>query len=380
MDKLIVLSGVNMVEGGILTVYRTMIATFSSIPGIKLICLVHDKELFEEFTLLSNVEFREFSHVKSSWLNRLKFEYLTSYKLSKDLNPDAWICLHDISARVKTSKQFVYCHNPSPFYQSTLKDFKYDKTFYLFTKFYKFLYRINIKSNRYIIVQQEWIAEYFNKHFGVDSITVAHPVDNKNAVMGDQVAKEIKPGAKTLVYPAFPRTFKNFEVIIDAMDLIKKYDLGTYNELNIIFTFSKGMTKFGDHIIDECETRHLDKISFIGVQTKNKLNDIYKNESDALIFPSKLETWGLPLSEAKVHNLPILSAGLPYAKETIGTYHQVAFFEPDDAESLAKKLIAYCHGENIFSAEKFVDKSAYLLSPNWLALAKNIVNTLEIQR
>ncbi|RVR18500.1 glycosyltransferase family 1 protein, partial [Citrobacter freundii] len=42
MNKLIVLSGVNMVEGGILTVFRTMITTFSKVSGVRLICLVHD--------------------------------------------------------------------------------------------------------------------------------------------------------------------------------------------------------------------------------------------------------------------------------------------------------------------------------------------------
>lgn len=76
-------------------------------------------------------------------------------------------------------------------------------------------------------------------------------------------------------------------------------------------TFNKGMTKFGDFIIFECERRGLQNIHFIGLKSKEKLDDIYRNETDALIFPSKLETWGLPLSEAKEFKLPILSADLP---------------------------------------------------------------------
>ncbi|HAU4570292.1 TPA: glycosyltransferase family 1 protein, partial [Citrobacter freundii] len=54
MNKLIVLSGVNMVEGGILTVFRTMITTFSKVSGVRLICLVHDVNLFEQFKSQEN--------------------------------------------------------------------------------------------------------------------------------------------------------------------------------------------------------------------------------------------------------------------------------------------------------------------------------------
>ncbi|HAU4507220.1 TPA: glycosyltransferase family 1 protein, partial [Citrobacter freundii] len=127
MNKLIVLSGVNMVEGGILTVFRTMITTFSKVSGVRLICLVHDVNLFEQFKSQENIEFYEYKNIKTGWLKRLKFEYITSFTLSKELNPDAWICLHDMSARVATANQFVYCHNPSPFYQASHLDLKYDR-------------------------------------------------------------------------------------------------------------------------------------------------------------------------------------------------------------------------------------------------------------
>lgn len=377
MDKLIVLSGVNMVEGGILTVYRSMIDTFSKVHGVKLICLVHDIALFNDYVGLPNVEFREYKEIKTSWFKRIKFEYVTSYALSKELKPDAWISLHDMSARVAVSNQFVYCHNPSPFYQSSSVDLKYDRTFYLFTKFYKFLYGINIKANRYVIVQQQWIARYFQKTYGINNIMVARPVAN---IRKDDEHRRtaVEPDSlKRLLYPAFPRTFKNFSVLVEAMDLLKQQQREVYNRIQIRLTFDKGMTKFGDYIIEECERRQLDNICFIGLQSKQWLDEMYRNETDALIFPSKLETWGLPLSEAKAFNLPILCAELPYAHETLGDYGKVAFFPPDDVTHLAEKLTALCEGKNIFSTTSFVDDPAYLVSHSWDALVKNILDSLE---
>lgn len=379
MDKLIVLSGVNMVEGGILTVYRTMIATFSNVPGVKLICLVHDTALFEEYISLPNVEFREYKEIKSGWLKRLKFEYITSYALSKEINPDAWICLHDMSARVATPNQFVYCHNPSPFYHSSAVDLKYDRTFFLFTKFYKFLYGLNIKANRYVIVQQEWIAKYFQKTYGIRNLLVARPVSDAAPVHETARLTAASSGAKSLLYPAFPRTFKNFSVLVEAMDLLKQQQRDVYDGLQILLTFDKGMTRFGDFIIEECEKRQLNNIRFIGLQSKTRLDEMYRHESDALIFPSKLETWGLPLSEAKAFGLPILSAELPYAHETIGDYDKVAFFAPDNAQQLADKLAAFYHGQNIFTATSYVDDPAFLVSHSWDALAQHILNSLDVK-
>lgn len=376
MNKLIVLSGVNMVEGGILTVFRMMIETFHKIPNVRLICLVHDISLFKEFSALDHIEFYEYKNVKSSWFGRLKFEFFTSYALSKKINADAWVCLHDISARVVTDHQFVYCHNPAPFYKSSFIDIKYDLKFFLFTKFYKYLYRINIKSNKYVIVQQEWIAKYFKKSYGINNLLVARPVVDSNNQMINTRCKPLTTKTKKIIYPAFPRTFKNFRIILDAMGYLKKHESQVYNTLNILLTFEKNMTKFGNKIIEECERREINNIHFIGLQSKKRLDDLYFNEADALIFPSKLETWGLPLSEAKYFNLPIMAADVPYAHETIGKYDKVVFFRPDSPQELAEQLVSFSQDKNIFHPTNFTNDSACVVSPSWSALVEKILNTL----
>ena len=131
--KKIVLSGVNMTEGGILTIYKNVISILRTDCKIQVYCLVHDKKLFEEFIGLENFHFLEFPSIKSSWFKRIWFEFVTSETIRKEIQPDVWFCLHDITARVKATKQYVYCHNPSHFYQEKLSDFFIDKKFFLFT-------------------------------------------------------------------------------------------------------------------------------------------------------------------------------------------------------------------------------------------------------
>ena len=38
------------------------------------------------------------------------------------------------------------------------------------------MYKINIKSNNYVIVQQEWIRKKFEETFGINNVIVALPV------------------------------------------------------------------------------------------------------------------------------------------------------------------------------------------------------------
>ena len=57
-----------------------------------------------------------------------------------------------------------------------------------------------------------------------------------------------------------------------------------------------------------------------------------------MIFPSKLETWGLPISEFKQFDKPIIVSDLPYAKETVNSYDKVSFFDPTNALELSAKM------------------------------------------
>ena len=97
----IVISGVNMVDSGILSIFQEMIIAFGKRDDVKVICLVNNKQLFSHVTS-NNIKYIEFSHIKKSWLNRLFFEFITSFLLSKRIKADLWICLHDITANVIT--------------------------------------------------------------------------------------------------------------------------------------------------------------------------------------------------------------------------------------------------------------------------------------
>ena len=121
-------------------------------------------------------------------------------------------------------------------------------------------------------------------------------------------------------YPLIARSFKNVEYIAQAIQLLPD---SVKSKIQVHLTFEKGDSNYANFIINN---NSIDQFYFVG---KISLEEVfgYYQAMDCLLFPSKLETWGLPLSEAKGFDKPILAANLPYTKETVGNYDKVSFFD-----------------------------------------------------
>ena len=332
--KKIVFSGINLFEGGTISIFYESLdyACQNLLNEYEIIALVYKKELFEKYK--DKITILEFPNSRKNYLFRLYYEYIYFYFKFKDLNIYLWISLHDLTPNVKSVKKVVYCHNPMMFYNMNIKDFmKYPKL-YFFSKFYKYFYRINIKSNNYVIVQQEWIRKKFKKIFNINNVIVALPV-NSNEISEVKIINEDKDKI-SFIYPAFPRFFKNFEVICEA---VKKLEEDNINDFKVYLTIDGSENNYSREIIDKYS--YLKTIFFLGIQNKSDIMTLYE-EVSCMIFPSKLETWGLPISEFKYYNKPMFISDLEYAHETVGDYPKICFFNPDSPIELAnlmKKII-----------------------------------------
>ena len=65
-----------------------------------------------------------------------------------------------------------------------------------------------------------------------------------------------------------------------------------------------------------------------------------------------LETWGLPISEFKAFDKPMLLADLKYAHEALGDYELVKFFNPNDFTTLANYMNLLIDNELKFDTNK----------------------------
>lgn len=351
--KNIVISGVNIVAGGMLSVFKDCLLEATKYLDLyKITVFVHRKELFAEFD--QRFEFIECPKAKTSWFWRCYYEYRWFKKYSQDKDIYFWLSLHDMSPLVKADFQAVYCHNSAPFYKMPYKDYFIDFKVTLFTLFYKFLYRINIYSNRYIIVQQEWMRHKFQELFKLDNIIVAHPC--RELILVEQVDSEL--ANNTFIYPTLPSVYKNIEVICEAIQCLKDIDI------KVLITIDGTENAYAKKIV--AKYGHNPNLRFIGLQPRSKIFEYY-SQVTGMIFPSKLETWGMPLSEFASTKKPIIAVDKEYARETLSGYERVQFFPENDYIKLAsilKELVI----DKTFATEIAMVKNEEPFAKNWREL------------
>lgn len=331
------ISAVNLIEGGPLTVLRDCLgAAFETISDQwEIIVLVHDRQLVETRPGLQVIEF---PLAKQSWFLRLYYEWWYFRQLSKQLKPDLWLSLHDITPRVISRRQAVYCHNPSSFYQISLREAWLEPKFFLFNLFYRHLYGCGIARNRHVIVQQVWLRNEFQRLYGLSKVVVAYPqvVPKPLPLIGSHKKDENQP--LVFLYPALPRVFKNIEMICEAVRILSVEGISGFE---VRLTLDGSENRYASWL--KKKYSGIPGIAFIGRQNQTQMAEQYL-ASDCLLFSSRLETWGLPISEAKSYGIPMLVADLPYAHETVGSYDRVCFFNPNDAKTLASLMMYFIEG------------------------------------
>lgn len=347
MKKKIILSGVNLFQGGTLIILKDNLKYLNDFLSneFDVIALVHKKDLFCPIEF-DKIRFLEFPSSRNSYLIRLYLEYYYFKIISKKLNPYLWFSLHDISPNVSAQIRAVYCHNATPFKKILISDLFFQPVLFLFSIFYKFLYLININKNDFIVVQQNWIRKEFYNMFNLyeNKILVCYPEHNliNNEIISNNENIIDEARSFTFFYPALARPFKNFEVIGEAIKLLQSKGIDNFR---VLVTIDGNENNYSKYIFNKY--KKLKNFEFLGMITYQEVTKYYKL-SDALLFPSTLETWGLPISEFKSFDKPVVVSKLPYAFETVGNYDKVLFFDPLNAQELADKITSLIKGNVVF--------------------------------
>lgn len=364
--KTIVVSAVNLNIGGTLTILRECLSYLSVLAreeDYRIVALVHKKEL----ALYDNIEYIEIPWSKKRWINRLWCEYITMKSISKQLAPiSLWLSLHDTTPNVIAERQAVYCHNPFPFLKWKWKDIIYNYKIVLFAWLSYFIYRIHIKRNNYVIVQQEWIRKAFETMLPLSqSQIIVAPPEKKPSVQ----AKPSKTNdLYTFLYASSPNIHKNFELICQAAQLLEK-EIGE-GQFKVILTVKGTENKYAQWLYKQWGA--VSSIEFHGFMDKKTLYQHY-SMVDCLLFPSRIETWGLPISEFAPYNKPMLLADLPYAYETAAGSKQTAFFNPERPEELKSMMLQLLTSDKNFLKEVEKREIEEPKAENWEELFERLM-------
>lgn len=338
LRRTVVVSAVNLRKGGTLTILRQCLEYLSLQADCRVVALVHSRSLCD----YPGIEYIEIPWSVKSWFLRLWCEYVTMNRISREMAARdgkvwMWLSLHDTTPRVVAEHQEVYCHTSFPFMKIRLRDWFMDPKIPLFAMMTRWAYRINIRRNDSIIVQQNWFADAMSSMLGVprEKFRVIPP--SRQGLPLVQAAP--LPGICTFLYVSTPDCHKNFETLCEAARLLES-DGGLRRPFRIILTVKGDENRYARWLYRRYSD--LETVDFHGLMPKTELAESYAS-ADCLVFPSRIETWGLPISEfidVKTRldmKAEVIVPDLPYAHET-SEGAEVEFFPPEDAHVLKELM------------------------------------------
>ncbi|MFC3353468.1 glycosyltransferase family 4 protein [Sphingobacterium zeae] len=368
MSKTIVISAVNLVEAGPLAILRQCLACLSALAqsgDYRVIALVYKRSLAD----FPHIEYIETQWPKKRWVNRLWYEYVSMRSIAKEIGPVyLWFSLHDTSPSVMAERRAVYCHNAFPFYRWKAHDLFFAPKIALLALFSTYIYKPNIRRNNYLVVQQQWLREAFHRLFAVPAANIIVAPPELSAKQHAVCQKEEAPGVFSFVFAGSPNSHKNFEVICRAAALLEQQDTVPFT---VHLTVKGDENTYAQWL--HRKWGHLQSLHFMGFVSRMELEDYYAG-SDCLIFPSKAESWGLPITEFSAYGKPMLLADLPYAHDTAAGSKWVSFFNPDDPSALAAQMSALMRGDRSFLKTVPKETLAQPFALNWTDLFHTLLN------
>lgn len=296
-------------RGGAYSILKQFI---NHIPQNDLNWIIFVPQEFDYLPISSNIKIIKQS-VSKSFIKRLSWDFSGLNKFLKNINikPIANISLQNTGFRtIKGIPNFIYYHQSLPFYSQKWNPFKRgERTAWFYKNIYPFAVRLFLSKVTKILVQLDFIKEGFRKCFN-------HPEDNIKIFSPEiSLPKSIKdknlPTDKiNLIYPTHDNSYKNNEMLINAVG-----NLG--DNYNLFLTLNSNENSSNIH--------------YLGHIPQEEIFAYYK-ACDALVFPSYIETFGLPLAEAAMLGVPIIAADIPYAREVLDGYNGVKFVKFDDLQ------------------------------------------------
>jgi glycosyltransferase involved in cell wall biosynthesis len=172
----------------------------------------------------------------------------------------------------------------------------------------------------------------------------------------------------TFIFPTFPRPFKNLELVCKAVKILNQRKVENFS---VLITISGTENLYSKRIYRRY--RNLKNLFFIGRKQRSEIYEFYA-KSDCLLFPSKLETWGLPISEFKLFDKPIFVSNLPYAHETLNGYDKAYLFDIFDEIKLADAMELFVlDSENFSYSQVGVTDKLFDEVNSWKSLFKTLI-------
>ena len=266
---------------------------------------------------------------RNSLISRIYIEYWLFRNVNCD---DLVLCFGNLPPLFKLKgKVFTYLQNRYLVDKSAIFYLKKSKRLLLALQklwLYLLLYRSN-----YYIVQTETMKRLLLENFAKTPTILVWPFssfqsNNYNYNLIPRISKAC------FIYPASGEPHKNHINLIKAWIILGKKSFYPKLVLTVDKNIYPDLLKY---INDSKKTFNLN-IENIGIVSSEVLQQAYR-QSQALIFPSLLESFGLPLLEASFYCLPLLTSEMDYTRD-LGLKISESF-DPKSPLSISRAIMRF---------------------------------------
>lgn len=313
----------------------------------------NDRNLYCIFVDTDYVEIKHYPNIQyihvdtRSWRKRIVWDEFGCKKQINKLgvNPSLIISFQNMGVKYdKDIPQLIYYHQSLLLFPKKWSFFKkQERLFFLYKHIYSQFVSRSIHPNVSFVVQIPSIKEAFLKRFPVRTERVyVIPPEIQTIDYNEISVIEFIDGKKHFIYPATPHLYKNHVLLLHALRLIKQKNNHLFSQIRLHVTLQENNDI---HLKEQADKLGVnDAIVYEGVIPFEQLLSYYKS-MHALLFPSYIETFGLPLLEAAGVGIPIVASDLPYVHDVIGEYAGVFYCDYQDAEAWASAIEMICKGE-----------------------------------
>jgi glycosyltransferase involved in cell wall biosynthesis len=298
--------------------------------------------IFSDAEIIFSEQQQNINQIKygtNSYWKRIQWDFggLNKYLIQNKIKPDIIISFQNTGVRINfESRQILYYHHPVALFPNKWSIFKKkERTLYMYKTIYPKIVKILLKYVDVVFVQLYFIKEAFVNLYSFDSnkIFVEYPyvptMDRKS------IPLKLEDEYFHIIFPANSMIYKNHIEIVNALSHLSSDNQEFSQKIRVHFTGFKS----NPCLYNEIRKKNLEKnFIFEGVVSRERVISLMSG-CDLLVFPSYIETFGLPLIEAAMFGLPILTVNLDYAKEVLQNYSNVKYLPINNPKAWADAII-----------------------------------------
>jgi glycosyltransferase involved in cell wall biosynthesis len=261
-------------------------------------------------------------HIPSTVFGRLKAEW----SLRKLNSNDKLLCFGNLPPLFGSSAQvFVYLQNRLLIDQVALSDYPFKARFRLSIE--RLWLRMRVTHKTQIIVQTQSMQQLVSNRLGLSAkvLPISAPVVKDN-IKNNTESKNFFD----FVYVASGDPHKNHKKLVEAWCLLRKDGLKPSLALTLSKVDDPELFIWVTKLVDEFDL----KIEIIGQTDRNRIHNLY-SVARCHIYPSLIESYGLPLVESMLSGLPVIASERDFVRDVC---EPIETFDPQSALSICRAV------------------------------------------